>query len=398
MVYQRTYGFTGEPYLTESNYYNSPSDVAVATDGSMYITEENGHRLIKRNADGTEAWTIGAAGVKGDWDNGENDRLNNPGEIALSAAGKVYVADRYHGRVQVYNHDGTYAATLGGGTGNYSFWCPSGLTIDQYGYIYVTDGCRQRVQIFNSLHVYVGTLGVTDVSGSDNVHFNNPSSVAVDGNGFIYVADSDNLRVQVFNSSSVYMRTLGVTGVSGDGFGFFAHPDNVAVDSSNRLYVSDTWNQRVQVFDASGAYLTTIGGAWGSQSGMLRNPRGLSFDKYGALYVADWENHRIQKFTIGTPGWAQVNLNGFGDSANRISTLGIFGNQLYAGTYNFSGNGAQLWRSTDGENWSNVFSNGFGNATNVGIDHLIEFNGRLYAGIWNATNTGYQWRTDLAQQ
>ncbi|MBL0268182.1 MAG: NHL repeat-containing protein [Chitinophagaceae bacterium] len=212
--------------------------------------------------------------------------------------------------------------------------------------------------------------------------------MAVDSNGFIYVADSQNHRVQVFNASRVCVRTLGVTGIEGSDFAHFASPQRLAVDSNNRLYVSDNWNNRVQVFDSVGAYLTTIGGGWGPESGMLRNPQGVTTDQSGALYVADSQNHRVQKFTIGTPNWAQVNLNGFGDSANRISSLGSFGTQLYAGTYNFNGSGSQLWHSTDGKNWSNVMSNGFGDSTNVGIDHLIEFNGNLYAGTWNSTGTG----------
>jgi 6-phosphogluconolactonase (cycloisomerase 2 family) len=401
LVYQRTYGETGVPYLTDSSHYNSPSDVAVASDGSMYITEDTGQRLIKLNADGTTAWIKGDAGVKfPDWPP-TNYQLQNPADIAINAAGKIYVADQWNQRVQVYNPDGTYHSTIGWGTGNYQFACPVGLAIAQNGYIYVTDPWRQRVQIFNSSHVYVGTLGETDVSGPENWHFNNPQGVAVDSNGTIYVADSDNHRVQVFNSSGAYVRTLGATGSSRWGFTGFNTPSRLAVDSSNRLYVSDSGNDRIQVFDSSGAYLTSVGGDWGNRTSSLRYPHGLTIDQSGALYVADSHNHRIQKYTIGTPNWSQTNLNGFGERNNRINSLASFGNQLYAGTYNYSGNGAQLWRSSDGKDWSPVMTDGFGDATNLGIDHMIEFNGKFYAGTWNSmstepyTSTGGQiWRSD----
>ncbi|MBL0268183.1 MAG: hypothetical protein IPP99_05870 [Chitinophagaceae bacterium] len=150
--YLRTYGVTGVPYLTDGDHFNSPSGVAIATDGSMYITEDDGHRLTKKSSGGVTLWTVGAAGVKGDWDN-SNDRLDNPGDVAVNAVGQVYVADRWHGRVQVYNSDSTYASTIGGGIGNYEFSCPTGLTIDKNGFIYVTDCWRHRVQIFNSSHI-----------------------------------------------------------------------------------------------------------------------------------------------------------------------------------------------------------------------------------------------------
>ena len=90
---------------------------------------------------------------------------------------------------------------------------------------------------------------------------------------------------------------------------------------------------------------------------------------------------------------ATEDLNGFGDRNNRISSLAPFGGQLYAGTFNFGGNGAQLWRSNDGKNWSAVVTDGFGVPTNIGIDHLIEFNGKLYAGIWNQINTAPYYNT-----
>jgi len=231
------------------------------------------------------------------------------------------------------------------------------------------------------------------------MHTSTPAGVAVDSNGFIYVADSDNNRVQVFNSSRVYVRTMGVTGTPDWDYTNFGHPERLAVDASNRLYVSDTWNNCVDVFDSTGAYLTTIGGSWGSRTGEMRNPQGLAFDQNGALYVAEWGNQRIQKYTLGTPNWTQTNLNGFGQRNNRINSLGTFNNQLYAGAFNFGGNGAQIWRSSDGKSWSAVMSNGFGDSMNVGIDHLLEFNGKIYAGVWNqnndgsVTNGGQVWRS-----
>ena len=78
--------------------------------------------------------------------------------------------------------------------------------------------------------------------------------------------------------------------------------------------------------------------------------------------------------------WGQKNINGFGDPGKFIGSLDSFGGQLYAGTLNYNGGTAQLWRSNGGQSWSPVMTDGFGDATNTGIDHLIEFNGMLYAG------------------
>jgi hypothetical protein len=295
-------------------------------------------------------------------------------------------------RVQIFNPNGTYYATLGTGwgTGNDQFKSPSGITVDQAGNIYVADSGNHRVQIYNSSRVYVATLGVTGVSGSDNSHFNQPNDVAVDSNGTIYVADEGNDRVQVFNSSRQYVRTIGGGGTGSD-FGHFSGwgPHRLAVDGQNRLYVTDAGNTRVQVFDSTGAYLTTIGGSNGKRSSQFRHVIGVAVGPDGSVYTAEaYNNHRIQKFAPGVPGWKQVNINGFGDRTNgNIHALASFGGQLYAGTYNDAGNGAQLWRMSADNTWTQPpVSAGFGITRNIGFNHLITFNNQLYVGVRNDTD------------
>ncbi len=376
-----TYGTKGAPYSADGSHYNNPSGVAVADDGRLFLTEDTGHRLIASTSGGSASWTIGTPGIKANWDL-SNDRLDNPADVAVDASGRVYVADRWHNRVQVYNSsDGSYIATIGG------LSCPGGVHIAPNGYLYVANTCNHTVKVYNASFGLVATLGASGVPGANNAHFNSPEDVAVDGNGTIYVTDQKNDRVQVFNASRAYVRTIGVSGVCRKDFAHLCLPDGLFVNSLNRLYIADTGNSRVQVFDSSGAYLTTIGGSWGAASGQMRSPTGLAGDAAGNLYVADHDNHRIQKFAPGVPGWSQVNINGFGYRGNgEVSAMAPFGGQLYAGTTN--SNGAQLWRSSDGITWSAVMTNGFGNPKNVGIEHLLEFNGSLYAGVWNSANTG----------
>ena len=319
LAYVRTYGATGVPYLTDNLHYNTPSGLAVAPDGSIYVTEESGQRLLKLNAGGTMQWAVGLPGVVVDTD--ANDRLNNPRDVALAPSGLVYVADSSNDRIQIFNPDGSYYATLGTGygTGDYQFKWPTGLFITADGTIYVADYNNQRVQIYNSNRVYVATLGVTGVAGSDNAHFRNPRDVVVDGRGYVYVSENSNYRVQVFDANRNYVRTIGVTGEGGEGFDHLNGPYHLAVDAHNNLYVSSNWNSAVHVYNQDGAYLTTIGGSRGNRSGQLAGPYGLAFDAAGNLYIADSDNHRIQKFAPGVPGWRQVNINGFGIATTRTS-------------------------------------------------------------------------------
>jgi len=381
LVYQRTFGTSGVPYLTDGEHFNNPSGVAVSNGGDIYVTEERGHRLLKLNAGGALQWAAGEPGVGG-WD---NTHLNWPGDVDVASSGQAYVADSGANRVQVFSSGGAYLATIGTGdwgTGNYEFKYPLGVAVDGSGNVYVADTYNHRVQVYNSSYTYVATLGVTGEDGTDNSHFSGPEDVDVDSSGYIYVADGDNSRVQVFNASRAYVRTLGETGVTGEDFGHLGYPLAVVVDGQGRTYVADDWPPRVQVHDALGQYLTTVAGNWGVRTGDLRSPRGVALDGAGNVYVADTLNQRIQKLARGVPDWLQSNINGFGSPTESVWALAPFDSTLYAGTWTSAGAGAQIWRRSGGT-WSNVMSGGFGNPLNQAIDHLIEFDDALYAGTYN---------------
>jgi sugar lactone lactonase YvrE len=289
LVYVRTFGTTGVPYLTDNYHYNMPYGVAVDAAGNIGIVEDErrGHRFIKLDATGEPIFTIGVAGVKG----GDEAHFANPRGVAFDASGNIYVTDEWNHRIRIFSSDGTYQTTLGTGwgTGSYQFKYPDGVAVDGSGNIYVADSSNHRVQIYNSSRIYVATLGVTGVAGADNSHFNEPNDVEVDGSGNIYVADTWNGRVQKFNSGRAWQMTLDQ----------FWGPTGVAVDLVGSIYVADFWNNRVQVFDGSGVYLTTIGGSWGSQVDQFRHPSGVDVDAAGNVYIADRDNHRIQKYAPG---------------------------------------------------------------------------------------------------
>jgi sugar lactone lactonase YvrE len=383
-IYQRTYGTTGVSYVASNDRFYYPEGVAVGPDGSIYVVEGYGHRLVKLNAAGVPQWTVGEAGQPGD----DNAHFGYLRDVAVGPDGRIYTIEAWSSaryapgsnhRLQIFNPDGSYYGGFGGyGSGNYQFIAPHGIAIDQAGKVYIADRDNHRVQIYNSQLAYVATLGQTGVPGSDNSHFNYPFDVAVDRNGTIYVADEGNDRIQVFDSNLQYVRTIGGGGTGSD-FGHFDGwgPHHLAVDSQGRLYVVDSGNQRVQVFDNfanSNAYLTTIGGRWGTEPGRFSNILGIAIGPDDSVYTSEiHNNHRIQKFAPGVPGWKQVNINGFGDRTNgNIHALASFGGQLYAGTYN-SSTGAQLWRMSANGTWTQP-------------------NNRLYIGTTNWANGGEVWK------
>ena len=401
-VYQATLGVTGVPYLTDPNHYNRPWGIAAGPDGSLYIIEQYGYRLIKMNSAGVQQWTVGTPGAPGD----DNQHFGGSwafleGSPAVDAAGRVYVTDTANQRVQIFNANGSYYATMGvtreGGDDNAHFNCPAGVAISPLnGDIFIADKCAHRIQVFNSSRVYKMTLGETYVSGNDNQHFNYPIGVAVAPDGTLYVADADNHRVQKCTLLQFsYTCETFAGGMPGRAFSQM-HPLAVAVDTAGRVFAADEGENRVLVFDPAGKFLTSIGGACGGNNAELCGPSGVAVDKNNNVYVTDRDNRQVKKFTLGTAGWQQTNLNGFGDPDNgHAAALVVFNDKLFAGVSNWNA-GATVWSSEDGRTWTRTSDYAFDGVSieaNPAIGGFAVFNGKLYAGTLWGTENGQIWRT-----
>ena len=162
-------GVTQVPYAPDTIRYNTPNGITLAADGSIYFVEGWGRRLVKINASGVQQWAVGQAGVYGS----DNTHFNGvwwdgvAGNVAVDAAGRVYVPDTGNDRIQLFDAStGAYVTTWGrSGSGPSQFSCPWGVTISPVnGDFYVADRCNNRVQVFDSNRVYKMQLG-TGVSG-----------------------------------------------------------------------------------------------------------------------------------------------------------------------------------------------------------------------------------------
>lgn len=88
--------------------------------------------------------------------------------------------------------------------------------------------------------------------------------------------------------------------------------------------------------------------------------------------------------------WQQSNANGFGNPANNtIGALAVFNGWLYAGTWNEDG--AQLWRTSNGQTWSQVTQPWA--VSNTEVYCATPFGSHLYIGTGNEAG-GEIWRTN----
>jgi DNA-binding beta-propeller fold protein YncE len=117
--------------------FNHPTDLAVAPNGELFVTDGYGNNHVHRfSEDGEliESWGRGGGGL------GE---LSLPHAIAIDHEGIVYVADRENDRLQLFTPEGAVITQWTG------FHRPTDLYMDREGQIFVSD-LGTRVHVFDS--------------------------------------------------------------------------------------------------------------------------------------------------------------------------------------------------------------------------------------------------------
>ena len=222
-----------------------------ASEGDIYTMAGTGSTLAAAN--GTLAAVSG---------------LNNPGGIAVDAAGDIIVADSLNNVIRKIDPSGEISTVAGTG--------------------------------------YAGFSG--DGGPATAAHLNSPAGIYIDGAGSIYCADKNNNRIRKIDASGK------ITTVAGNGSPRYAGdgkqavhasiklPEGVARDTSGNMYIADTGNSRIRKVNARGTISTYAGRRAAGFSGdggaavkaRLNGPKGVALDGLGDLYVADTKNNRVR--------------------------------------------------------------------------------------------------------
>src|SRR5919205_2219 len=116
--------------------------IAVTPDGSRTYVSAADNRITVYDATGNEVARFGGSGST-------PGKLNAPAQLALDAAGNVWVVDRGNNRVQQFDSQGRRLAVLGQrGIGLGQFIHPTSVSVSCNGTLTVTDSDNNRVQQF----------------------------------------------------------------------------------------------------------------------------------------------------------------------------------------------------------------------------------------------------------
>ena len=171
-----------------------PTDVAIAADGSWFVSEYGGNDRVQ--IFDADRRPVGEIGFMGHDDDGDRPGLLRPQSIAWDdEAGELYIADAVNHRIVVTDRAGSMRRVLGGaGDGPGRLAYPYGITLDGDRSLMVAEYGNNRVQRLSRIDGEC--LGVWGGAGIEAGRLRYPWGVDA-GGGLLAVLDSGNDRVQV---------------------------------------------------------------------------------------------------------------------------------------------------------------------------------------------------------
>jgi hypothetical protein len=255
-------------YGSDRGGFDQPRGIAVGNDGSLYVTDQNNHRVVvfDRLGEYTAEW--GSYGSSA-------GMFIFPSGIAIAQDGSVIVSDSGNHRVQRFSADGAYIGQWGSeGTSEGQFIQLEGIAAGPDSLLAVCDSGTSSFSIYTISGTFLGRFPSVLARGS-----------AFDEASNIYTAGCRSGGITKTDRSGQFITTLG--------------PDlcvtDISLDSSGNIYALDYDLDRLDILDPSGNVISSIGSS-GRGPGEFDRPGGVAVSPEGWVYIADTANNRIQVF------------------------------------------------------------------------------------------------------
>jgi uncharacterized protein (TIGR03437 family) len=295
--------------------------VAVDSDGNLFISDDQLRAwggpmgsIRKVSVDGIITTRAGNSTdpnsgccFSGDGGPATQAQLNWPSDVALDAAGNLFIADHGDARVRKISPDGIITTAAGNGTYcSYPQGCPSpgdggpatqaelfypfGVAVDKSNNLLIADSNSVR-------KVTTGGIITTVAPGVGGFR------VSSDAAGDVFVTQSANILKIAPDGSVSTVAGNGTFGSDGDGGPATAAEIDIsnpagcdpgagggmAFDPAGDLAFADSDNNRVRQVSSIGIISTITGGS------PLQDPSSVAFDSAGNLLIADYYANRVFK-------------------------------------------------------------------------------------------------------
>ena len=243
----------GEDLFTERTH-----GLTIGPDGLVYCVDEGSNCVYKLTPEGKVLLTIGTngVGVSGPAAQTGYDgtlesitggpHFNRPTNVAVAANGDLYVSDGYGNcKVHRFTAAGEHVQSWGEpGTGPGQFYLVHGVAVTADGRVLVADRENDRIQVFTSDGRFLEQW--TDVQRPTNVDVGRDGRVYVSElwwragqHSYVHgdIVDERHGRVSILDSAGRVLARVGTP--DGVAAGSFIAPHDIAVDSRGALYVAE---------------------------------------------------------------------------------------------------------------------------------------------------------------
>lgn len=231
----------------ENGELNMPTGIAVSGHAhdrkgqdTVYVVDSANKRVLVFAADGKFLHYF------------KQTKFSTPLNVATDHHGNIYIVDGATAAINVFDHAEHFQFSFGGpGTEDGLFGkdpmtgdCVGGLAVDPAGRIFVADRYNNRIQVFNCQGQFL--YNFSELGGCSNDKFNGPSFITISQGGHLYISDSGNSRVLVSSMDGHLMNEMGT---NGNQDGNFVLAAGLCLSNDNRrLLVIDSKENRFQIF------------------------------------------------------------------------------------------------------------------------------------------------------
>ncbi|MCC7021930.1 MAG: hypothetical protein IT338_03840, partial [Thermomicrobiales bacterium] len=223
-----------------------PTGITIAPDGTTWVADTWGHRVVALDPNGAVVRTIGAETIDlGDDPSRVNEgggRFFGPRDVAITADA-IYVVDTGNERIQQFRTDGTFVRAFGGyGTAPGQLIEPVGIAIGPDGNLYVADSGNARIAIFTPEGEPVAQWPVADwpPSAPGGLPPAYQPYLAFDAAGNLYATASNAGEIlQIGPSGGILQR------ITQAGADRLAQPIGVAVEPDGKVLIADVGRDAV---------------------------------------------------------------------------------------------------------------------------------------------------------
>jgi uncharacterized protein (TIGR03437 family) len=308
----------------------TPNHLAVDNSGNIYVAETYFGKVDRISAAGVVTTYAGgghASPLSGGPATGVS--LSAPTGLALDASGNLYFLDAGYSTVFKVSPSGALTTVAGNGSAvrstvdsgdggpatSASLGYPSELAVDAAGNLYIATAWFhvRKVSPDGIIKTVAGNgdWGYSGDGGAATGASVSPSGVAVDSAGALYIADFGSNRIRKVSPGGT------IATVAGNGaYGYFSGdggpaagaqlslPGPIAMDQAGNIFVADIGNNRVRRISADGTITTVAGngnpgysgdGGPAIRAGIIPSG-GLAVDPGGNLYIRD--SHSLRKVSL----------------------------------------------------------------------------------------------------